>query len=78
MKLRFLMSHCRKKSVRDKVISKKWIHPERNTPQTDCRSSQKAGVRNTVHRQRVWAVADSECSLKCTVVSFYGLGNFIC
>ena len=31
MKLRFLMSYCRKKSVRDKVIGKKWLYPERNT-----------------------------------------------
>ena len=31
MKLRFLMSHCRKNSVRDKVIGKKWIYLERNT-----------------------------------------------
>ena len=31
VKLRFLMSHCRKNSVRDKVISKKWIYLERNT-----------------------------------------------
>ena len=26
MKLRFLMSHCRKNLVRDKVIGKKWIY----------------------------------------------------
>ena len=31
MELRFLMSHHRKNSVRDKVIGKKWIHLERNT-----------------------------------------------
>ena len=31
MKLRFLMSHRRKNSVRDKVIGKKWIDLERNT-----------------------------------------------
>ena len=31
MKLRFLMSHHRQNSVRDKVISKKWIYLERNT-----------------------------------------------
>lgn len=31
MKLRFLMSHHRKNSVRDKVIGKKWIYLERNT-----------------------------------------------
>ena len=34
MKLRFLMSYCRKKSVRDQVTGKKWLYPERNTPQT--------------------------------------------
>ena len=31
MKLRFLMSHHRKNSVRDKVIGKKWVYLERNT-----------------------------------------------
>ena len=31
MKLRFLMSHHRKNSVRDKVIGKKWIYLERDT-----------------------------------------------
>ena len=31
MKLRILMSHCRKNSVRDKVTGKKWIYSERNT-----------------------------------------------
>ena len=31
MKLRFLKSHHRKNSVRDKVIGKKWIYLERNT-----------------------------------------------
>ena len=31
MKLRFLMSHYRKNSVRDKVVGKKWIYSERNT-----------------------------------------------
>ena len=31
MKLRFLMSHRRKNSVRNKVIRKKWIYLERNT-----------------------------------------------
>ena len=35
MKLRFLMSHCRKTSVRDKVIGKKWISSERNTLHRD-------------------------------------------
>ena len=31
MKLGFLMSHCRKNSMIDKVIGKKWIYFERNT-----------------------------------------------
>ena len=31
MKLRFLMSHHRKNSVRDKAIGKQWIYLERNT-----------------------------------------------
>ena len=31
MILRFLMSHHRKNSVRDKVIGKKWIYLDRNT-----------------------------------------------
>ena len=35
LKLGFLMCHCRKNSVRDKVIGKKWIYSERNTPQTE-------------------------------------------
>ena len=30
MKLRFLVSHHRKNSVRDKVVRKKWIYLERN------------------------------------------------
>ena len=58
--LRFLMSHCRKNSVRDKVIGKKWIYLERNT----------------LHRQSVGHLRRQE-SPKYSVVSFYGLGNFI-
>ena len=30
MKLKFLMSHHRKNSVRDKVIGEKWVYLERN------------------------------------------------
>ena len=44
MKLRFLMSHCRKNSVRDKVIGKKWIY-------SDMESST---------LQTVWAVAEGK------------------
>ena len=41
MKLRFLISHRRKHSVRDKVMGKKWIYLERNTLQTEYGPSQK-------------------------------------
>ena len=34
LKLRFLMSHCRKNSMRDKVIGEKWIY-SRETHSTD-------------------------------------------
>ena len=44
MKLRFLMSHCRKSSVRDDVIDKKWAY------------SHSEG--NTLHR--VWATPEDE------------------
>ena len=33
LRLKFLMSHHRKNSVRDKVIGNKWIYLERNTAQ---------------------------------------------
>ena len=49
MKLRFLKSHCRKNSVRDKVIGKKWIYSDserRASPQT------------------VWAIAEGEYGLE--------------
>ena len=36
MKLRFLIFHCRKNSVRDKVTGKKWIYLERNTHHRQC------------------------------------------
>ena len=35
MKLGFLIFYHGKNSVRDKVIGKKWIYLERNTPQTE-------------------------------------------
>ena len=38
------MSHCRKNSVRDKVIGKKWIYLQRDSPQTEYGPSQKARV----------------------------------
>ena len=47
MKLRFLMSHCRKNSVRDKVTGKKWVYLERNT----------------LRRERVWAISEGKCGL---------------
>ena len=44
-KLKFLLSHHRKNSVRDKVIGKKWIYSD--------------SERSTLHR--VWAIAEGEC-----------------
>ena len=61
-KLRFLISHHRKNSVRDKVIVKKWFYSERNI----------------FHRLSVGALQRVKTGApKCGVVSFYGLGNFI-
>ena len=63
MKLRFLMSHHRKNSVREKVIGKKWIH-------SDSEGS-------TLHRQSVGRHREWVCPWNWGMVSFYGLGNFI-
>ena len=41
MKLRFL-SHCRKNSLRDKVIGKKWIYLERDIPHRQCAAAAKS------------------------------------
>ena len=54
------MSHCRKNSVRDKVIGKKWINSERNTSRTECGPLQRVTV-----------------TLKCGMVSFHELDNFV-
>ena len=54
------MSHCRKNSVRDKVIGKKWIYSD--------------SERSTLHR--VWAMEEGERAPKFGVVSFYKLGKF--
>ena len=51
MKLRPLMTHGRKNSVRDKVIGKKWIYSDTE------RSTHTA-------QTRVWAIAEGECSHK--------------
>ena len=45
MKLRFLMSHCRKNSVRDKMIGKKWTYSDTE--------------RSTLHRVRT--ITEGEC-----------------
>ena len=45
--LRVLMSRCRKNSVRNKVLGKKWIYLDRNTH----------------HRQSVWAAAEGKCGV---------------
>ena len=44
MKLRFLMSHCRKNSERDKMLGKKWIYLERNTVHKQSGPPQKVRV----------------------------------
>ena len=41
MKLRFLISHHRKNSLRGKEIGKEWIYLEKNTLNTECGLSQK-------------------------------------
>ena len=50
VKLRFLMSHYRENSVRNKEMGKKWIYllkfREKHTPQT------------------VWAISESKCGHK--------------
>ena len=49
--------------MRDTVIGKRWI----------CSDSEK----RTFHR--VWAITEeSEVAMECGVVSFLGLGDFIC
>ena len=62
MKLRFLIYHHRKNSVKDKVIGKKWIcsDSERNTLYRQCGPSRRVSV-----------------PTKSGVVSSYRLGNFI-
>ena len=60
MKLRFLMSHCRKNSVRDKVIGEKWIDLERNT----------------LHRQSVGHLRRQEQHQGMGLSVFIGVGNF--
>ena len=47
VRLRVLMSRCRKNSVRNKVLGKKWIYLDRNTH----------------HRQSVWAAAEGKCGV---------------
>ena len=61
MKLRFLMSHHRKNSVREKVLGTKWTYLERKT----------------LHRQNVGLSKMVRVALKYCMVSFLGLGNFI-
>ena len=55
MKLRFLMCHHRKNSVKDKVTGKKWIYLERNTLHRVWTISEgKSGLgRNTLDRKSV-------------------------
>ena len=61
MELRFLMSHHRKNSVRDKVIGKKWIYLEINT----------------LHRQSMGHLRRRERHQGIGLSVFIGVGNFI-
>ena len=61
MKLRFLMSHHRKNSVRDKVMGKKWIYLERSA----------------LHSQTVGHLRRWERHQDMGLSVFIGLGNFI-
>ena len=62
MKLRFLMSHHRKNSMRDKMIGKKWIYAD--------------SQRSTLHRQCGLSQRES-AAVKCGEATFYRLGDFI-
>jgi len=59
MKLRFLISHHRKNSLRGKEIGKEWIYLERNT----------------LHRQGLWAISKSESGPRTGIVRFWGVGE---
>ena len=61
MKFRFLISHHRKNSVRDKVIGTKWIYLERNT----------------LHRQSVGHLRRREQPQGMGLSLFIGVGNFV-
>ena len=79
LKLRFLMSHCRKNSVRDRVKYKKWIYLERNTLHRMWAISEgeNGPKRNTFHRQECGLSRRVSVASKCGVVSFYGLSDFV-
>ena len=64
MKFRFLMSHPRKNSVRDKVTGKKWIYAD--------------SERSILHRQECGPSQRASEVVKCGMINFYRLGNFIC
>ena len=53
------MSHCRKNSVRDKVIGKKWLYSD--------------SERSTLHRQSVGHRRGQVQPAVCGVISFYKL-----
>ena len=55
------MSHCRKNSVRDKVIRSEFIYLEMHVPQTECSPSQKARMAlGEITPQTVWAISEGE------------------
>ena len=80
MNLRFLVSHCRKNSVRFKVVGKKWIYLEEihSTHSMWAISEGKRGLgRNTLHTQVLEPSQRVSAASKCVVFSFHGLANFI-
>ena len=62
-KAQVLMSHCRRTSVRDKVIGKKWLYSD--------------SERNILHKQECGAITEAR-ALQNATVSSYRLDNFIC
>ena len=62
MKLRFLVSHCTKYSVRDKMIGRNCIYSERNM-------LHRQSVGHS--REQVWQ------SQNMVMIPFYGMGNFL-
>ena len=79
LKITFLMFHHRKNSVRDKAIGKEWIYSEKYTfhrQNVICLKGENGRGGNTLCRQSVGHLRRWQ-ALKCGLVSFYGLGQFL-